>query len=309
MGEVRFGVRMHQGGYSFEELREVWVAADRLGYYSATLYDLLNVSTLECWTALSALASVTSRIRLVPLTLANTYRHPALLAKMAATLDVISGGRLELGIGAGGSGSDHRASGLAFPPTSVRVAMLEEAVALIKSLWSGGETTYRGRYYEVGGAMCAPPPVQRPHPPILIGGHGETHLLRAVAAHADISNMGFDMSVEEHGRKRQILDAHGRKVGRDVAEIDASHNARVFIAEDGGSLQALLEAQADAAGMAPDRFRASLGNAVVGTPGECERQIRRYVDSGITYIFLLFPHPIQTTQLELFAEKVMPRFA
>ena len=100
--QVKFGVRVHQSGYSFEDLKAIFTQADRLGYYSATLYDLLNIPTLECWTTLSALAAVTERIRLTPMVLANLYRPPALLAKMSATLDVISGGRLELGIGAGG---------------------------------------------------------------------------------------------------------------------------------------------------------------------------------------------------------------
>ena len=113
--KVKFGVRIHQSGYTYESLRRIWTEADKLGYHSATLYDLLNVPALECWTTLSALAADTERIRLTPLVLANPYRPPALLAKMASTLDVISGGRLELGIGAGGGEADHIASGLPFP--------------------------------------------------------------------------------------------------------------------------------------------------------------------------------------------------
>ena len=107
---VRFSVRIHQRGYSFEALKQVWQEADRLGYHSATLFDLLNGDLLESWTTLSALAAVTEHIRLTPMVLANTYRPPALLAKMASTLDVISGGRLELGIGAGGGRGDHQAT-------------------------------------------------------------------------------------------------------------------------------------------------------------------------------------------------------
>ena len=104
--QVKFSVRMHQHGYSFDDLKRVWKQADHLGYHSATLYDLLNAPALECWTALSGLATLTERIRLTPLVLGNTYRPPALLAKMSSTLDVISGGRLELGIGAGGGTGD-----------------------------------------------------------------------------------------------------------------------------------------------------------------------------------------------------------
>lgn len=151
---VKFGVRIHQLGLNYEELRRIFVEADRLGFHSATLYDLLNVPALECWTTLAALAPETRRLRLVPLVLAGLYRHPAVLARMAATLDVISGGRLELGLGAGGDEADHLAYGLPFPPTPVRVAMLEEAVGIIQRLWTEPEVTFEGLYYRVSHATC-----------------------------------------------------------------------------------------------------------------------------------------------------------
>ena len=306
--EIKFGIRIHQTGYGFSELKEVWVEADRLGYHSGTLIDLLTAPALECWTTLAAFAALTDKIRLVPLVLANLYRHPAVLAKMAATLDVISGGRLELGIGAGGDESDHVASGLPFPSTSVRVAMLEEAVEVIKGLWSGEEVSFKGKYYRLDAARCVPGPVQQPRPPILIGGHGETYLLKAVAIHADICNMRFDMSPEDHDQKRRILDGWCRRVGRDPSEIETSHNANVLIAEDQAALGRLLSAEARNRGMSVDDFRRSLGNAIVGTPEHCARQIRRYVECGVTYFFLLFPHPINLNQIRLFSGEVIPVF-
>ena len=304
---IKFGVRIHQGGYRYEALRDVWREADSLGFYSASLYDLLNAPTLECWTTISALARETHRIRLVPLALANLYRHPAVLAKMAATLDVISGGRLELGIGAGGDEGDHRASGLYFPDTPTRVAMLEESVEIIKRVWAG-PATFRGDHYRVDGAICDPAPVQKPRPRILIGGHGERHLLRAVASHADICNMRFDMSVDDHASKREVLKAHCDRAGRDISEIEISHNANILIAEDRRALDRLLSAQAAKRGASVDDYRAGLGSAIVGTPDECAEKLSRYVDAGITYFFLLFPHPVELDQLRLFAESVMPRF-
>ena len=153
---VKFSVRIHQGGYDYQTLRRIWLDADRLGYYSATLYDLLNVPTLECWTTLSALAAETSRIRLTPLVLANTYRPPAVFAKMASTLDVISNGRLEVGIGAGGGRTDHQAAGLDFPSTPERVRMLEESVQMMKRLWTEEEVTFQGRYYSLSRAKNDP---------------------------------------------------------------------------------------------------------------------------------------------------------
>ena len=306
--EIKFSVRIHQGGYSYQTLRRIWMDADRLGYYSATLYDLLNIPTLECWTTLSALAAETSRIRLTPLVLANTYRFPAVFAKMASTLDVISNGRLEVGIGAGGGRSDHRASGLDFPSTAVRVRMLEESIEMMKRLWTEEEVTFEGRYYSLSGAKNVPVPVQKPHPPFLIGGHGERSLFRAVARYADICNAGFEMSLDEHKSSLDALGEHCRNVGRDLSEIEVSHNTRVVIAGSDAEFEELVSQGAANANISIADYRKSLTRAIAGSPDQCVEQIRRYVDNGITYFFLLFPDPIPTESLELFAKEVMPKF-
>ena len=303
---IRFAVRIHQGGLSYDDLRRVWLEADRLGYYAASLYDLLNAPTLECWTTLSALAEASERIRLVPLVLANGYRHPAVLARMAATLDVISGGRVELGIGAGGDGTDHLSSGIPFPSARVRVEMLEESVALITALWSGEKVSFEGRYYRLESAVCDPAPVQRPRPPVLIGGHGERYLMRALARHGDIANMRFDMSLEQHRRAQRIIEQHCREAGRGPAEIDVSHNATVIVGEHPAEVGDRLRREAAGRGVSVDRYRASLGDVIIGTPEQCAAQLRRYVDAGITYFFLLFPQPIELRDLRLFAARVMP---
>ena len=305
---IKFSVRIHQGGYSYQTLRRIWMDADRLGYYSATLYDLLNIPTLECWTTLSALAAETSRIRLTPLVLANTYRPPAVFAKMASTLDVISNGRLEVGIGAGGGRGDHLASGLDFPATSVRVRILEESVELMRRLWTEEEVTFEGRYYTLAGAKNIPGPVQKPHPPFLIGGHGEKHLFRAVARYADICNVGFEMDMNEHRSSLDALGEHCGNVGRDLSEIEVSHNTRVAIAETEAEFDRLVAQGAADSKMSVADYRASLSRAIAGTPEQCAEQIQCYADNGITYFFLLFPDPIPTESLELFAREVMPKF-
>ena len=306
--KVKFSVRIHQGGYGYDTLRRIWLDADRLGYYSATLYDLLNVPTLECWTTLTALAAQTSRIRLTPLVLASTYRHPAVFAKMASTLDVISNGRVEIGIGAGGGRSDHAASGLDFPSTAVRVSMLEEAIELMKRLWTEREVNFEGRYYTLNGARNDPGPIQKPHPPFLVGGHGEKHLFRAVAKYADICNVGFEMSLAEHRASLDALGEHCRDVGRNLSEIEVSHNTRVVIAESEAEFDRLVSHGAAASNVSAADYRASLSRAIAGTPEQCAEQLQAYVDSGITYFFLLFLDPIPTENLELFAKEVMPRF-
>ena len=240
MTTPKFVVRLHQGGFGYDYLRQTFRAADGLGYDGASLYDLLGIPTLECWTTLSALAAETERIRLIPMVLANLYRHPGTVAKMAATLDVISNGRLVLGIGAGGGEGDHRAYGLPYPSTSERVKMLGEAVQVIRLLWSGERVSFVGKCYRLDNALCDPAPVQQPGPPILIGGSGERYLLRAAAAHADITNMRADMSIEEHEAKRRVLDAHCEAVGREPSEVALSHNANVFIGEDEAAVERVL---------------------------------------------------------------------
>lgn len=307
--KVKFCVRVHQGGYSFEELKRIWTTADGLGYHSGSLYDLLNIPTLECWSTLCALAAVTQRIRLIPMVLANAYRPAPLLAKMSSTLDVISGGRLELGIGAGGGRSDHLASGIPFPSMRERVAMLGESVQVIKRLWTEPKVDFEGRYYTLQGASNDPKPIQQPHPPILIGGHGERHLLRSVAAHADMCNIGNGMSVEEHQAKLDILGQYCRELGRDPAEIEVTHNTRVLIAETDAELEKLIAQGARDSHMSLDDYRATLDRAIAGSPERCIEQIQKYVDFGIRYFFLIFPNPTPSDNLELFAAKVMPHFA
>ena len=269
---------------------------------------MLGIPTLECWTTLSALAAETERIRLIPMVLANLYRHPATLAKMAATLDVISEGRLVLGIGAGGSEGDHKAYGLPYPSTRERVAMVGEAVQVVRLLWSGERVSFEGNHYRLNNALCDPAPVQQPGPPILIGGHGERHLLRVAAAHADITNMSADMGIAEHEAKRRVLDAHCLAVGREPSEVALSHNTHVFIGRDEAAVEALLAGHAARHGGSVERFKATLGNAIVGTPAQCVEQLRRYADYGIGWFFLLFPEPVSIGDLELFAGEVMSHF-
>ncbi len=306
---IKFAIRIHQGGYDYSYIRDIFRKADVLGYHAASLYDLLNIPTLECWTTLSALAAETKSLKLIPMVLANLYRHPSITAKMAATLDVISGGRMELGIGAGGGERDHQSYGFNYPSVRERAAMLSESVQIIEQLWTGDRSNFQGRFYKLTNAICQPPPVQQPKPPILIGGHGETHLMRVLASHGDISNMQSDLPVAEHRRKRTILERYCSAIGRDVNQIECSHNARIFISENSTSLNSVIENRAKLEGKSFSQFQLEINNSIVGTPEDCIRQIQTYTDYGISYFFLLFPEPINIDSIQLFAEKVMPYFS
>lgn len=306
---LKFNVRINQHRYSYDDLRRVWLEADRLGYYSASLYDLLNADALECWTTLTALLAQTERIRAVPMVLSNPYRHPALTAKMVATLDVISGGRVTLGLGAGGSRRDAQASGLPFPSTRIRCEMLEESAQLIRQLWTEPAVDFYGRFYNVAGASVQPKPTQQPMPPILVGGHGERFVLPAVGRSADICNIGSNNTVAEHRRRESIMRQAAASAGRNPDDIELTHNARCVIAPTPNEYDRLAAQLAAQAGMTAGQYRETmLANTLSGTPEQVCDRIAEYVDYGIRYFFVIFPDFVASETLALFAAEVMGRF-
>ena len=306
---VKFNVRVNQYRYSYEDLQRVWLDADRLGYYSASLFDLLNTDALECWTTLTALLAQTERIRALPMVLANPYRHPALLAKMAATLDVISGGRVTIGIGAGGSRSDTRSSGLSFPSTGERCEMLEESVRFIRRLWTEPSVTFNGRYYSIDGASIQPKPVQQPTPPILVGGHGPRYVLPAIGRIADIANVGNNDTVNDHRWHQSIVFRAAEDAGRDPSAIEWTHNADCVIAPTQREYDALVAQLAEQAGVTAHEYQSQrLQNTLSGTPEQVADRVNEYVEFGIRYFCIVFPNPAPSETLALFANEVMAKF-
>ena len=242
---LSFGVKTSQAGLRYDEILSVWREADAVPEFEhAWLWDHLvplrgdvTGAALEAWTLLAALAAQTSRLRLGVIVTSNRIRPPAVLAKMAATTDIVSGGRLVFGIGAGGSalsdpgyaGMVHReydAFGIDGVPPAEALAALAEACTLVKRLWDEEEPfDFDGRCYRLRGAICEPKPVQRPRPPIMIGAGGERVGLRIVARHADIwASPAF--TAEAFRRQSAVLDEHCAAIGRDPAEITRS--AQVF---------------------------------------------------------------------------------
>jgi probable F420-dependent oxidoreductase len=262
---VSFGLKTSpQHAATYEEIRRAWREADGIPEIEhAWLWDHLRPlsgdpagDAPEAWTLLAALAVQTERLRFGHVVLNNQNRSPAVLAKMAATLDVVSGGRLVLGIGAGGAGPEQAAYGLPLLPAGERIRRLDEACQLIRRLWSEEAVDFAGRYYRLEGAHCAPKPVQRPHPPILIGGLGERLTLRVVAEHADVWNMPGPPwnAVEEFRRLNAVLDERCREVGRDPAALDRSVQLLVDKANPARTVAdvvALVEAGANHVVLAP----------------------------------------------------------
>ena len=193
---------------SFDCIKEIVLECEKLGYDAVWLDDHLMFGMqpiLEAWTTLSALSAVTSKIRLGTMVLSNAFRNPALLAKMAATFDVVSNGRLEFGIGAGVQEEEHIAYGMSFPKPNLRIDRMREAVEIIKSMWTQEKTTYKGKHYEVKEAFCEPKPLQKPHPPITIGGSGEKYTLKVTARHADRFDWAY-MPLQTYKHKLIVLE-------------------------------------------------------------------------------------------------------
>ncbi len=309
---VGFGVVLPQYGVGYDLLLKVAKESERIGFDSIWLEDHFipwslpaDHPTLECWTILSALAAQTEKIRVGTLCSCASYRHPSLLAKMAATVDRISKGRLELGIGAGWYGEEYNAYGLTFPSPAERVARLKETVQLIRAMWTRDRATYHGRFYSVNQAVCRPEPVQKPHPPIWVGGGGEKRMLRVIAEVADGWNWGA-MTPQEFERKSQLLDGHAKRLRRGLPPVRKSLEAFVFIAENESQIGAKIDAARKLKASKKFLVDAYVDTSIRGTPRQIVSQVQAYVDAGADHMMLVFPDAAELSPLELFAEQVLP---
>jgi F420-dependent oxidoreductase-like protein len=232
MTSLRYGLKLSQNA-TIEQYRAVWRIADEAGFdhcwcmdHFATLGSRDDGPIFEAWALLAAMAAATSRTRVGCAVTGNTYRHPAVLAKAAVTVDHLSGGRLEFGIGAGWAENEHTMLGLPFGTAGDRADRLEEACQVIRSLWTQELTSFAGRHYQLTGAVAEPKPVQRPHPPIWIGGAGRRRTLRTAAQHASVWNAPGG-SPEEVADLSGVLDRHCADIGRDPSEIRRSVQVRI----------------------------------------------------------------------------------
>lgn len=282
---VRFGICTDQN-LDFDTLVERWQYFEKLGFDSVWDCDHFNQTSqptgpyFEGWTLLAALAARTERIRLGVLVSCNTFRHPGLLAQQAVTVDHISNGRLELGIGAGYTEGEHGRFGIVLPPPGDRRRAFGEAVRIIDSLLRNETTTFEGRYYQLDGAYVRPGPVQKPRPPLTLGAHGPM-MLRICAEYADTWNsLG---SVDEMRERNQILDQHCADIGRDPGEIRRSFY--------GWSSKMAEQGLADP-WESTDAF---------------EEMVGRYREVGVNEFIIDQPQPEQFAVLEAVAADVIPR--
>jgi len=318
---IRFGSFIPQGwlgelggcvpGREFEAMRNVALRCETLGFDSIWVYDhfiTFPASTEACfesWTTLSALATLTKNLGLGQLVTCNSYRHPSVLAKMGATLDAISNGRLNLGIGAGWYKVEYDAYGIPYPKDSVRIAQLREAVQIIKKMWTEDEPSFHGQYYTIDKAINSPKPIQKPHPPILIGGEGRRLTLRVVAELADRCNFGGTITPQRYKELLKVLDEHCRRVGRKIDQIEKTLIVDyTVIAKNRAALTEKIRKFKP-----KDVSKAQFieGN-LVGIPEQIVSRIEEFIDVGVTYIMMRFPDMIKNEPLQLFADEVMAAF-
>ena len=317
MGKLKFGVflpfyafQAKDSKENFSLIRDIVLECEHQGYHAVWLDDHLMYNDwpiLESWTTLSALASLTSKIRLGTMVSCSAHRNPALLAKMAATLDVLSNGRLELGIGAGTQETEHIAYGFGFPPLSVRIERLSEALEVIRRLWMEEKANYQGNHYTLKNAVCEPKPLQEPRPPITVGGSGELLMRKVTAPYADRYDWGFLPSIEVYKRKLMVLENQCKVIGRNFMEIEKScwPGGQVLIAQNQRELSEKIS-QRKPANVSLEDFKKT---TLAGTPDECRAQLQVYVDLGVTYFMLFFSDLPSIDGLKLFAEAVVNKMS
>jgi F420-dependent oxidoreductase-like protein len=307
---IRFGVQTPPQHTTWNDLLETWKLIDETGFDTAWTFDHFfpifsdpKGPCFEGWVALASLAAQTRRVEVGTLVTGNTYRHPALLANMAATLDHASNGRLIFGIGAAWFELEHNAYGIPFYTVGERIRRLDEACEIIKQLWSQPQTTFAGRYYQITDAYCEPKPLRQPRPPIMIGGAGEKRMLRVIAKHADQWNTFGSPETFKH--KIEVLKEHCQAIGRDVEEIEVSWLGAACVTESQERQAAIVQGLSRGMNIPLEDAEQRV---LVGSTAEIIERVHEFIAAGVSHFILSLMPPFDHHTIRQFAEAVMPQF-
>jgi alkanesulfonate monooxygenase SsuD/methylene tetrahydromethanopterin reductase-like flavin-dependent oxidoreductase (luciferase family) len=305
--QLHFGVHMQGQRTDWADYLGTVRVVEELGYGSIWTFDhLLPFSgdvdgpCFETLTTLGALAVATNTVRLGALVNGVVYRHPAILAKAAAQVDQMTGGRLEFSLGAGWAAKEFRTYGLEFPSLAERYARVEETMQLMKLLWSEPRSTFHGQYYHVDDAPCEPKPVQRPHPPITVGGTGQG-ALRVAARHADRLNV--IASPEKCAELITVLGGMRQEMGLNCDDIEYSVHTTLALAPTRDAAESYANSVAASHGVELATLRDTW---LIGDPAAVRDRLRKYLDMGISHFIFAVGHPFDLTPLRLFQEMVVP---
>lgn len=310
-----------QEGLTWDRWRRIADAVERSGFESLWrsdhLFSLFGVADrpgLDCWPSLTYLATATRRIRFGPLVCPITFRYPAMTAREAAAVDVLSGGRLDLGLGAGWHDGEHQAFGIPYPGVGERVRRLDEAIQVIHALWTGGPARFEGKYYRLDGGTAWPKPVQRRRIPLIIGGKGPK-VLEVTARYADEWNCGGAQTPAGVRERTATLEAACRRVGRDPKTIRRSWMGGILIGENGAALErrakVVQEYVVTRAAIQPAKLPQELRDAgwLVGAPEEIAAQMGALTAEGISRFNLQFFTLDDLDAVHLIGERVIPAAA
>ena len=304
-GKIRFGLFSPLSGLSFEALMARAGLLERLGFHSIWLDDHMwtrgvpEIDHLDCIPALAAVAARTERLRLGTLVICNAYRSPAMLAKSLCAIDQISKGRLDVGLGIGWMKEEFLAYGFEYPKVGVRLKQLEESLQILKAMFTEPKATFKGRYFSVTDAYNNPKPVQKPHPPITIGGAGKKVMLRIIAKYADRWNIpgGYPDIAD----LTATLKEHCAAVGRDFNQIEVSEQLLICMGASAEEVERKWQAVS--------RMRPFATTAIKGTPAELVTALKDRIAKGVR-TFIVFSSDGSAPQtVETFAKEVMPAFA
>ena len=314
MRKILFGANIPQTAPDYNTMKRVALECENCGFdfvwISDHMQDLASPKPyFESWTTLSALAAETSRIRLTTVLMNNLFRHPSLLAKMSATLDMISKGRLNLGIGAGWYSEECESYGIPFPKPLERIQQLDEAIEILRELWTKDNVTYAGKYYTLKDASLNPKPIQKPHPPIWTGiMYGKKRMLKTIAKYADawtISGL-YLPTPKEHQQMTRTLQEYCRTVGRNPDQIQQGIGVGCVIGENEEEVRMKVEKFKPMSISVKDYSAKQM--RLEGTPPQLIEKLRAYTDVGVTCFVLNFPDIASMEPVRMFSEKVIPAF-
>ncbi len=312
---IKFGVQFWQEEFDIFHLRNAVKEVEDMGFESAWIYDhfypmskATSYNMLEAWTLLPFLAAATEKIRLGVLVTCNSYRHPSILAKIASSVDIISNGRLEFGIGAGWFEEEYDAYGIPFPKAKIRLDQMDEAIVLIKKIWMNEKINFRGKYYTANDLISFPKPVQEPHPPIMIGGKGD-NLLKIAAQHADNVNL-VNCTPEEYGKKLEVLKSYCEKNDRDYNSIIKSWHGLIVFTEKEKAKKMILKFKENSRikSIQETSLEESMNRVIVGTPEDCVDKIQDYINSGVEYFIPHFAFSNDLESEQIFIDEISSCF-
>jgi F420-dependent oxidoreductase-like protein len=323
MTPVQIGLTLPQGWLDefptsnpheqFTFSKNVALAAEKLGFDAGYVYDHFvphpvdnrAETFFEAYTLLSAISSVTSKLRIGQVVTCNSYRHPSLLGKMTSTLDAISNGRLEFGIGAGWFEYEYKSYGYDFDDPITRIEQLDESLTIIKKMWQNQKSSFKGKHYSLKNAICQPKPIQKPHPPIMVGGAGK-RLMKVAAKHATRYNHPFGTPdiLEE---KIKLLKENCKLIKRNPAEIENSVLLRVLVGKDKDDVKDIVSRLKKKNESIAEFVIRSKDSIALGTSDEVSHYLQQYMKIGISYFIVNFVGISKSLDmLHLFSKKVRP---